>query len=433
MSYWDREKECMPREELEKLQLRRLKETVYRVYAFVPAYKEKMDQAGIKPDDINSLEDLSKLPFTTKQDLRDNYPFGLFALPMSEVVRVHSSSGTTGKPTVVGYSRRDIDTWAELMARALTSAGASRHSIIQNSYGYGLFTGGLGVHYGAEKLGASVIPTSGGNTKRQIMLMQDFGTTVLTCTPSYALFLAEVMAEMGVSPSDLKLQCGVFGAEPWSENMRREIENKLQISAYDIYGLSEIVGPGVAIECPAKAGLHLAEDHFIAEIIDPETGQILPEGSMGELVITTITKEALPMIRYRTRDLTKLDRSVCECGRTHTRMQKVLGRSDDMVIIRGVNVFPSMVESVLLNIPGVEPHYLLVVDRKGNLDILEVRVEVSEKVFSDEVRKLEELGLTITKELESALGVSVKVRLVEPKSIERSEGKSKRVIDRRNI
>jgi len=433
MSYWDREKECMPREELEKLQLRRLKETVYRVYAFVPAYKEKMDQAGIKPDDINSLEDLHKLPFTTKQDLRDNYPFGMFALPMSEVVRVHSSSGTTGKPTVVGYSRRDIDTWAELMARALTSAGANRHSIIQNSYGYGLFTGGLGVHYGAEKLGASVIPTSGGNSKRQIMLMQDFGTTVLTCTPSYALFLAEVMEEIGISPSDLKLQCGVFGAEPWSENMRREIETKLQIDAFDIYGLSEIVGPGVAIECPAKQGLHLAEDHFIAEIIDPETGQNLPDGSMGELVITTITKEALPMIRYRTRDLTKLDRSVCECGRTHTRMQKVLGRSDDMVIIRGVNVFPSMVESVLLNITGVEPHYLLVVDRKGNLDILEVRVEVSEKVFSDEVRKLEELGSTISKELESALGISVKVRLVEPKSIERSEGKSKRVIDRRNI
>lgn len=423
----------MPREELEQLQLRRLKETVYRVYSFVPAYKEKMDQAGIKPDDINSLEDLHKLPFTTKQDLRDNYPFGLFALPMSEVVRVHSSSGTTGKPTVVGYSRRDIDTWAELMARALTSAGASRHSIIQNSYGYGLFTGGLGVHYGAEKLGASVIPTSGGNTKRQIMLMQDFGTTVLTCTPSYALFLAEVMEEMGVNPADLKLQCGVFGAEPWSENMRREIEAKLHIDAFDIYGLSEIIGPGVAIECPAKQGLHIAEDHFIAEIIDPETGEVLPEGSMGELVITTVTKEALPMIRYRTRDLTKLDRTVCECGRTHTRMQKVLGRSDDMVIIRGVNVFPSMVESVLLDIPGVEPHYLLVVDRKGNLDILEVRVEVSEKVFSDEVRKLEELGATITKELESALGIGVKVRLVEPKSIERSEGKSKRVIDRRNI
>ncbi|HQA50723.1 MAG: phenylacetate--CoA ligase [Syntrophomonadaceae bacterium] len=433
MSYWDREKECMPREDIEKLQLRRLKETVYRVYAFVPSYKEKMDQAGIKPDDINSLEDLNKLPFTTKQDLRDNYPFGLFALPMNEVIRIHSSSGTTGKPTVVGYSKRDIDIWAELMARALTCAGANRYSIIQNSYGYGLFTGGLGVHYGAEKLGASVIPTSGGNTKRQIMLMQDFGSTVLTCTPSYALFIHEVMEEMGVRPSDTKLQCGIFGAEPWSENMRREIENKLQIDAFDIYGLSEIIGPGVAIECPVKNGLHLAEDHFIAEIIDPDSGQRLPEGSPGELVITTITKEALPMIRYRTRDLTRLDSSVCECGRTHVRMQKVLGRSDDMVIIRGVNVFPSMVESVLLDIPGVEPHYLLVVDRKGTLDVLEVRVEVSEKVFSDEVRKLEELGATITKELESALGIGVKVRLVEPKSITRSEGKSQRVIDRRNM
>ncbi|MDI9481163.1 MAG: phenylacetate--CoA ligase family protein [Syntrophomonadaceae bacterium] len=433
MSYWDREKECMPREDIEKLQLRRLKETVYRVYAFVPSYKEKMDRIGIKPDDINSLEDLNKLPFTTKQDLRDNYPFGLFAVPMSEVIRIHSSSGTTGKPTVVGYSKRDIDTWAELMARALTSAGASRQSIIQNSYGYGLFTGGLGVHYGAEKLGASVIPSSGGNTKRQIMLMQDFGTTVLTCTPSYALFLYEVMEEMGVSPSDLKLECGIFGAEPWSENMRREIENKLQINAFDIYGLSEIVGPGVAIECPVRNGLHLAEDHFIAEIIDPETGETLPEGSSGELVISTITKEALPILRYRTRDLSKLDKSGCDCGRTHVRMQKVLGRSDDMVIIRGVNVFPSMVESVLLDIPGVEPHYLLVVDRKGTLDILEVRVEVSEQVFSDEVRKLEELGATISKELESALGISAKVRLVEPKSIERSEGKAQRVIDRRSI
>lgn len=433
MSYWDKEKECMSRSDLEKLQLRRLKETVFRLYAFVPAYQQKMDEAGIKPDDIKSLDDLKKLPFTTKNDLRDNYPFGLFALPMSEVVRVHSSSGTTGKPTVVGYSKKDIDTWAELMARALTSAGASRLSVIQNAYGYGLFTGGLGVHYGAEKLGASVIPTSGGNTKRQIMLMQDFGTTVLTCTPSYALLMYEVMEEMGVSSSDLKLKAGIFGAEPWSENMRREIEKKLGINAFDIYGLSEIIGPGVAIECYCKKGLHIAEDHFIAEIIDPETGEVLPEGAFGELVITTITKEALPIIRYRTRDLTVLNKNVCECGRTHVRMEKVLGRSDDMVIIRGVNVFPSMVEHVLLNIPGVEPYYLLVVDRKGNLDQLEVQVEVSESLFSDEIRKLEELGAAITKELESALGVSVKVRLVEPKSIERSEGKAKRVIDRRNI
>lgn len=433
MIYWDQEKECMPVEQLRDLQLRRLKETVYRVYAFVPAYQRKMDEAGIKPDDIKTLDDLKKLPFTTKQDLRDNYPFGLFAVPMSEVVRIHSSSGTTGKPTVVGYTKKDIDIWAELMARALVSAGATRHSVIQNAYGYGLFTGGLGVHYGAERIGASVIPSSGGNTKRQIMLMQDFGTTILTCTPSYALFMYEVMQEMGVDPADLKLKAGIFGAEPWSENMRREIENNLKIDAYDIYGLSEIIGPGVAIECAYKNGLHIAEDHFIAEIIDPETGEVLEEGEQGELVITAITKEALPIIRYRTRDLTTLDRSPCPCGRTHVRMKKVLGRSDDMVIIRGVNVFPSMVESVLLNIPGVEPHYLLVVDRKGNLDELEVQVEVSEKVFSDEVRKLEELGAHIKRELESALGIGVKVRLVEPKSIERSEGKAKRVIDKRKF
>ncbi len=433
MLYWDIEKECMPRKELEELQTRRLKETVYRMYAFVPAYKEKMDKAGIKPDDINSLSDLKLLPFTTKQDLRDNYPFNLFAVPMSEVIRIHSSSGTTGKPTVVGYTKKDIDIWAELMARALCSAGANKRSVIQNSYGYGLFTGGLGVHYGAEKLGASVIPSSGGNTKRQLMLMQDFGTTVLTCTPSYALFMYEEMQEMGIKPEDLKLKSGIFGAEPWSENMRKEIEKSLQIDAYDIYGLSEIIGPGVAIECSYKNGLHIAEDHFIAEIIDPITEEILPEGEHGELVISAVTKEALPIIRYRTRDLTSLTKEKCACGRTHVRMQKVLGRSDDMVIIRGVNVFPSMVESVLLEIPGVEPHYLLVVDRQGTLDILEVQVEVSEQVFSDEVRKLEELGTRIKRELESALGVGVKVRLVEPKSIERSEGKAKRVIDKREF
>ncbi len=433
MNYWDQEQECMPRQQLDSLQLRRLRETVNRSYAFVPAYKEKMDATGVKPDDINSLQDLKKLPFTTKQDLRNNYPFGLFALPMSEVVRIHSSSGTTGKPTVVGYSKKDVDTWAELMARALVSAGANRHSVIQNAYGYGLFTGGLGVHYGAEKVGASVIPASGGNTKRQVMLMQDFGSTVLTCTPSYALQMHEVMEELGIQASDLRLKSGVFGAEPWSENMRREIESKLEIDAFDIYGLSEIIGPGVAIECSYRSGLHIAEDHFIAEIIDPITEEVLENGQQGELVITSLTKEALPMIRYRTRDLTTLDREICSCGRTHVRMRKVLGRSDDMVIIRGVNVFPSMVESVLLSIPNVEPHYMLVVDRKGNLDQLEVQVEISERIFSDEVKKLEEMGALITKELESALGIGVRVRLVEPKTIQRSEGKAQRVIDKRKI
>lgn len=431
MLYWNKEIECMPREELEKLKLRRLKESIFRAYTFVPAYKDKLDKAGVKPQDINSLEDLTKLPFTTKQDLRDNYPFNLFAVPMSEVVRIHSSSGTTGKPTVVGYTKKDIDMWSELMARALYSCGATKNSVIQVSYGYGLFTGGLGAHYGAERLGASVIPTSGGNTKRQIMLMQDFGTTVLTCTPSYALFMYEIMEEMNVKPSDLKLKIGVFGAEPWSESMRREIESKLKIDAYDIYGLSEIIGPGVAIECQCKCGLHIAEDHFIPEIINPDTGEVIKDGSQGELVITSLTKEAFPIIRYRTHDLTSLQTEVCECGRTHVRMKKVLGRSDDMVIIRGVNVFPSMVESVLLNIPGVEPHYLLIAERKGTLDQLEVQVEVSEKVFSDEVRKLEQLESLIAKELDNALGIAVKVRLVEPKTIERSEGKSKRVIDKR--
>jgi phenylacetate-CoA ligase len=433
MSYWNEEIETMPRAELEALKLRRLQEVVFKEYTFVEYYRRKMDEAGVKPQDIHSLSDLSKLPFTTKKDLRDNYPFGLFAVPMSEVVRIHSSSGTTGKPTVVGYSRKDIDKWAELIARALTCAGATRNSVIQVSYGYGLFTGGLGMHYGVERIGASVIPSSGGNTNRQVMLMQDFGTTVLACTPSYILYMYEVMQKMGIDPRDLKLKAGIFGAEPWSENMRRDIESKLGIDAYDIYGLSEIMGPGVAIECKEKNGLHIWEDCFIAEIIDPVTGEVLPPGELGELVVTTINKEALPMIRYRTRDLTRINVSKCECGRTHMRMDKVLARSDDMIIIRGVNVFPSMVESVLLNTAGVEPHYLLVVNRVGTLDELEVQVEVSENVFSDEVRKLEKLNRKLSKDLESALLIQVKVSLKEPGSIPRSEGKAKRVIDNRQI
>ncbi|MGC8720525.1 MAG: phenylacetate--CoA ligase PaaK [Thermodesulforhabdaceae bacterium] len=431
---YNMEFETLPREALEAIQLRRLKQTVERVYATVPFYRKQFDKAGVKPDDIKTLDDLRRLPFTTKQDLRDNYPFGLFAVPMENVVRIHASSGTTGKPTVVGYTARDIQTWAELMARALSAAGATRGDIIHNAYGYGLFTGGLGVHYGAEKLGASVIPISGGNTKRQIMIMKDFGATVLTCTPSYALHLAEVAMEMGVDPKTLKLRVGVFGAEPWSEKMREEIEQKLYLTAIDIYGLSEVIGPGVSVECiEAKKGLHIFEDHFIPEIIDPETGENLKPGEVGELVITTITKEAFPVIRYRTRDITFLNPEPCICGRTHIRMGRVTGRSDDMLIIRGVNVFPSQIESVLMEIEEVEPHYQLIVDREGNLDTLTVLVEVGEHAFSDEVRKLQELERKIEKNIKEYLGVSAKVKLVEPKTIARSEGKAQRVIDKRKI
>jgi phenylacetate-CoA ligase len=431
---FDEEFETLPREALEALQLKRLVTTAERVYATVSFYKKKFDEAGIRPSEIKSLKDLRRLPLTTKIDLRDNYPFGLFAVPMEQVVRIHASSGTTGKPTVVGYTRRDIDTWAGLMARSLAAAGAHKNDIIHNAYGYGLFTGGLGVHYGAEKLGASVIPISGGNSKRQIVIMQDFGSTVLTCTPSYALSLAETAEEMGVDIKKLKLKVGIFGAEPWSEKMRDDIEHKLNIQAIDIYGLSEVIGPGVSIEClEGKRGLHIFEDHFIPEIIDPKSGEVLPYGQKGELVFTTITKEAFPLIRYRTRDISVLHAEPCKCGRTHMRMERVSGRSDDMLIIRGVNVFPSQIESVLMNIEGVEPHYLLIVDRQGALDTLEVHVEVNEKVFSDEVKKLQSLGRKIEKEIKDLLGVNAGVKLVEPKSIQRSEGKAQRVIDKRKI
>ena len=431
---WDEEFETLPREALEALQLKRLIATAERVYATVPFYKKKFDEFGVKPSDIKSLKDLNRLPFTTKLDLRDSYPFGLFAVPMEQVVRIHASSGTTGKQTVVGYTRRDINNWAELMARSLAAAGGHKNDIIHNSYGYGLFTGGLGVHYGAERLGASVIPISGGNSKRQIVIMQDFGSTVLTCTPSYALFLAETAEEMGVDFKKLKLRVGIFGAEPWSEKMRDEIERKLNIQAIDIYGLSEVMGPGVSIECiEAKRGLHIFEDHFIPEIINPQTGQVLPHGEKGELVFTTITKEAFPLIRYRTRDISVLYPQPCKCGRTHMRMERVSGRSDDMLIIRGVNVFPSQIESVLMTIEGVEPHYLLIVDRQGTLDTLDVHVEVNEKVFSDEVKNLQSLGRRIEKEIKDLLGVNVGVKLVEPKTLQRSEGKAQRVIDKRKI
>ncbi|HQH24514.1 MAG TPA: phenylacetate--CoA ligase [Bacteroidales bacterium] len=430
---WNRHFECMERDDLRYNQERRLRETVERVYFNVPYYRHKMQEAGLGPESVNTLEDLRKLPFTTKDDLRDNYPFGLFAVPMSEIVRLHASSGTTGKPTVVGYTRNDIATWSEVMARTLACAGAGRDDFIHIAYGYGLFTGGLGLHYGGEKIGASVIPISGGNTTRQLQLMRDLGSTILACTPSYALFLAEAIQENGVNRSDLKLKAGVLGAEPWTENMRKEIEKKLEIKAIDIYGLSEVIGPGVASECMVQNGLHVNEDHFYPEIIDPDTLEVLPEGAMGELVFTTITKEGLPLIRYRTRDLTRLNYEKCECGRTFVRMEKCLGRSDDMLIVRGVNLFPSQIETVLLEMKEIKPHYLIIVDRIHNLDTLELQVEVDEEFFQDKISQLQIIRGRLQDRLENAIGLSIKVTLVEPKTIERSEGKSQRVIDRRKF
>ena len=431
---YNEEYETMPREALEAIQLKRLQTSVARVYNSVPFYKKRFDEVGVKVDDVRSLDDLRRLPFTYKDNLRDSYPFGMFTVPMDDVVRIHASSGTTGKPTVVGYTARDIQTWSELMARTLMAGGATRGDMIHNAYGYGLFTGGLGFHYGAEKLGASVIPISGGNTKRQVMIMTDFGPTILTCTPSYALLIAEVAEEMGVDFREFNFKAGIFGAEPWSEQMRGEIERKLNIKAMDIYGLSEIIGPGVSVECiEAQNGLHIFEDHFIPEIIDPDTEEVLPYGTPGELVFTTITKEAFPVIRYRTRDISILYPEPCRCGRTIVRMGRVQGRSDDMLIIRGVNVFPSQIESVIMEIDGIEPHYQLEVAREGRLDTLTVKVEVNEKVFSDEVKNLQNMERTLEKNIKEMLSVSAQVKLVEPKSIQRSEGKAVRVVDKRKI
>ncbi len=430
---WNKAIECASRDEMTAIQSERLIKTVERVYHNIPSYRAKMQEKGLVPADIKSIEDISKLPFTEKTDLRDNYPFGMFTVPMSEIVRVHASSGTTGKPTVVGYTRNDLNMWAEVVTRTLCMAGVQQNDIVQIAYGYGLFTGGLGMHYGTENLGATVIPISGGNTQKQIQLMQDFGTSVIACTPSYALFLAEVMKDKNIDPESLNLRVGIFGAEPWSENMRKEIESKLKIKAIDIYGLSEIVGPGVSCECEEQAGMHINEDHFIPEIIHPETLESMPHGEIGELVFTTVTKEGIPIIRYRTRDLTRLIYDKCKCGRTLVRMEKCMGRSDDMLIIRGVNVFPSQIESVLLEMSETEPHYLLIVEREGTLDILKVMVEVQEQFFSDEVRVLEALKKKITQNIQNTLGISVNVKLVEPKTIERTAGKSKRVIDNRKI
>ena len=430
---WNETIECATRDEMNGIQSARLIETVQRIYHNVPGYRNKMQKAGLVPTDIKSLDDLSKLPFTTKEDLREHYPFGMFTVPMSEIVRVHASSGTTGRPTVVGYTRKDLNTWAEVVTRTLVMAGVHRHDVVQVAYGYGLFTGGLGIHYGTENLGATVIPISGGNKQKQIQLMQDFGTTVIACTPSYALHLAEVMVDMGISPEDLQLKTGIFGAEPWSENMRKEIEGKLKLKAIDIYGLSEVIGPGVSCECECQAGMHINEDHFIPEIIDPETLQPVAPGEQGELVFSTVTKEGIPLLRYRTRDLTRLIYDKCDCGRTLVRMEKCRGRSDDMLIIRGVNVFPSQIESILLEMSETEPHYLLIVDREGNLDTLRLLVEVQEQFFSDEIKMLEALRKKITGNIQSTLGVSVDVRLVEPRTIERTAGKAKRVIDNRKL
>lgn len=430
---WNEKIECASRKDMEAIQSERLRETVNRIYHNVPAYRKKMQEVGLTPGDIHDISDLHKLPFTIKTDLRDNYPYGLFTVPMSEIVRLHASSGTTGKPIVVGYTRKDIQMWAEVVSRALTMAGVHREDIVQIAYGYGLFTGGLGLHYGTENLGASVIPISGGNTHKQIQLMEDFGSSVLCCTPSYALNIAEVMKEMKVELKNLKLRIGIFGAEPWSEAMRKDIEAKLGIKAIDIYGLSEVVGPGVSCECEYQCGMHINEDHFLPEIINPETLEPMAPGEIGELVFTTITKEGIPLIRYRTRDLTRLIYDKCVCGRTLVRMEKCKGRSDDMLIIRGVNVFPSQVESVLLSMSEVEPHYLIIVDREGTLDKMSLMVEVQEQFFSDEIKKLEDLRLKIARKLDSVLGIAVNVKLVEPKTIERTAGKAKRVIDNRKI
>ncbi len=431
--YWEQDKECISREDLEQLQLERLQSTLFRVATHVPFYRQKFKELRVDPDGFKSLAELRSLPFTTKQDLRDNYPYGLFAVPLRDVVRVHSSSGTTGQATVVGYTRNDIKTWSNLTARVLAAAGVTNDDVVQIAFGYGLFTGGFGLHYGAERVGASVIPISSGNTKRQLQIMQDFRTTALICTPSYALLLADTIEELGIPRNAFCLKYGLFGGEPWSEAMRHEIQNKLGIIATDNYGLSEIMGPGVAGECLERNGLHLNEDHFLAEVINPETLEPVAPGEIGELVITTLTKEAFPVIRYRTRDLTRLIEEPCPCGRTLRRMERVMGRSDDMLIVKGVNVYPSQIENVLFEIEGTKPHYQIVVEREGRLDRITVLVEVIESIFFDEMKKQRELIETIKRRLASELGIGVEVKLVEEKTLERSEGKAKRIVDKRTL
>ena len=431
--YWEPDKECLDPEELEQIQIERLQSTLNRVYAHVPFYRKKFDAMGISPEDVGSLADLARLPFTTKADLRENYPYGLFAVPMREVVRIHASSGTTGMATVVGYTRNDIKTWTNLVARVLTAGGVTKDDVIQIAFGYGLFTGAFGLHYGAERIGASVIPASSGNTARQIQIMKDFRTTALVSTPSYALLMGDTLQEMGIPTSALSLRYGLFGAEPWSDAMRQEIEGKLGILATDNYGLSEVIGPGVSGECLERQGLHINEDHFLVEVIDPDTLQPVAHGEKGELVITTLTKEAFPMIRYRTRDLTRLLSGNCPCGRMLRRMGRVTGRTDDMLIIKGVNVFPLQIEHVLFEIEGTEPHYQIVIDRKGAMDEVTVRVEAAESIFFDQMRRQKEMVEKIQKRLAHELGIHVDVKLVERKTLDRSEGKAKRVIDNRKL
>ncbi len=432
MRIWDPSIETLDRVSLRQLQLTRLRETIDRAYHHVPCYRSKFDELGLGPGDFRNLEDLRRFPFTTKEDLRLNYPYGMFAVPMKEVVRIHSSSGTTGKPTVVGYTKKDLESWAQLVSRFMTAAGVTDEDIVHIAFGYGLFTGAFGLHYGAERIGASVIPMSSGNTDKQIMIMQDYRSSALVCTPSYALTIADRMEKTGIDPATLALKVGLFGAEPWSEEMRRELETRLGIVATDNYGLSEIMGPGVAGDCLERCGMHIAEDHFIAEIIDPETLESLPFGEWGELVLTTISKEALPMIRYRTRDITRLHPEPCRCGRTHVRMEKTRGRSDDMLIIKGVNVFPTQVEEILFQAEGCEPHYQLIVDRQDNVDSLTVEVEVNDQIFFDEMKLQRIFIQQLEKKLATGLGVGVRVKLVEPSSIPRFEGKATRVIDRRS-
>lgn len=431
LEFWNSSIELMNREKLDLLQLDRLKKTLINVYENVAFYKKRLDECGVNPYKFSNFDELEKIPFTTKEDLRINYPFNMFARPLNQIVRIHSSSGTTGNPTVVAYTKSDIDVWGDIIARQLFSLGLRSGDVVQNSYGYGLFTGGLGLHYGIEALGAIAIPVSGGNTERQIKIMQDFKSTAICCTPSYALYIAEVGKEMGIDFNSLQLKVGVFGAEPWTDQIRMEIEQRLNIDAYDIYGLSEVMGPGVACECAFKNGLHIAEDSFIPEIIDPSTQKRVAKGKIGELVFTTITKEGMPVIRYRTKDLTNLNYDTCQCGRTHARMAKTIGRSDDMLIIRGVNVFPSQIEEVLMKVKEIEPHYLIVVDKRNYLDYIEVWIEVSEDIFSEKMNALEAFESSIEHKLYSAIGINIGVKLKEPKTIKRSEGKAKRVLDKR--